>query len=364
MKFAVVAALLAALPAAAMAQASSDLERGVQLRREGHADQAVLTLQAATRAHPEDADAWLNLGLAYADTNHLTEAEAALDRAQILSPNYLDVQIARARVAYFRQDPAEAQRRLATVLAAQPDNAEAQALSRQLAAARAAGVAPWRVDLTYTHGRLGKGLPDSQETTAAVTRRFGNGLVVGGALDRVRQFGRSDTYQELTLANRRAYVAVGGTSNAHFRPQWAVRGGVYGDPLTWGGWTVQPLVDAGWSRYPLGDVRSVTPGLDVAHGQTLLVGLRWINVVDEADKYLGGYSLRGQWRPAGSPIALEGGWSDAPESNEGATVRVKTSSVGLAWDLTPDFTLRLTGNHQARRAYDRDDVTFGVTRRF
>jgi YaiO family outer membrane protein len=358
----IAAALLATIPALAMAQPTSSLEQGEQLRREGRPAQAIPLLEAATRENPQDADAWLNLGLAYAVTDRLDEAEAALDRAHALAPDYADVQIARARAAYFRSNPDEASRRLAPVLAAHPDNAEAQDLARQIAAARASGVAPWRLDLAYTHGSLSDGLPDAYTAFVSLTHRFAGGRAVGLSLDNTRQFGDTDTYGEVTFANRRAYLAIGGAVGADFRPEWAVRGGVYADPATWGDWKAQFLVDGGWARYATGDVRTLTPGLDLSSDR-VNARLRWINVLDEADDYRTGYSVQGDWRAA-ERFSLFAGWADAPASSEGRTVRVKTFSGGVAVDANPNTTVRLGFAHAMRRTYDRDDVTLSVTRRF
>ena len=44
---------------------------------------------------------------------------------------------------------------------------------------------------------------------------------------------------------------------------------------------------------------------------------------------------RGAWRPV-SRLQLSAGWSDAPESSEGVTVRVKATSLGVAYDGSDD----------------------------
>ena len=368
MKAALAAALIAFAPLIATAQPAapaSDLDRGTQLRREDRPAQAIPYLEAATRSHPQDADAWLELGLAYAGSERLDEAQAALDRAAGLAPAYADVQIARARVAYFRSDPAEARRRLASVLAQHPDNAEAKALDRQIAAALAAGVAPWRVDLAYTHGHLSRGLPSAEVVNLSLVHRFSGGRFAGANFDRTRQFGQTDTYGEVVAGARRGYLAAGGAPDAHFRPRWAVRGGLYADAMRPAGWTVQPLIDVGWSRYPVGDVRSITPGLDLARGEALALRARWINVIDEHDRRRAGQAEAGDWRPAkAGPLGVTAALANAPESSDGATQRVKSLSGGVILDLGARTTVRLIANRESRPAYRRHDLTVSVTRGF
>lgn len=355
--------ILICLPAHAQAPASDDFARGRELRQAGRPAEAVASLERAAAAHPDDADIWLNLGLAYSAAHRLTDAETALDRAAHLAPDYPDVQLARARLAYFQDDLDEAARRLSPLLQAHPDNAEARALGAQIEAARVSQPPRWRLDAAYAPGFLSKGLPDAFVADLGLTRNFRDHQAVGVAVEAARQFGRTDVYSELTGANRFGYLALGGTPNAHFRPQWAVRGGLYGSAWRAGDWAVQPALEASWARYLVGDVKRVSVGLDADLHDAWLLSGRLIWVRDERDQDQTGYSLRSQWRVAG-PLSLVAGWSDAPESNEGFTVRVKTATAGAAWDLTPRTTLRVTAAHEMRNAYDRDDLVLALTRTF
>ena len=369
----------AALTAPAVAQpaeapaASDSFARGVELRRTGRAAEAIPLLEAASRGPAAtDPDVWLNLGLAYADVRRFDDADRVLAEAQRLAPTYADVGLARARVAFWRGDLAETDRRLAPLLAARPANAEARALADQVAAARrtpAAGAGPdataarWRLDLGATYGDRSNGLSSTRIGQAALSRTVG-GLTLGGSVEHARQFGQSDTYLEGLVAGRRGYVAVGGTPNADFRPEWAVRAGLASDARSiGGGWAASVAIDGGHARYVTGGVWSLHPSLTVARGEQLTLTARWINVVDEADDYRSGYALRGGWRPT-PRLLLSAGWSDAPESSEGVTQRVEAASVGAAFDVSDDLTLRLDGVHEDRRAYDQDLVSVGVTRRF
>jgi len=363
-----------AVPAFAQAPAQDPYARGVELRQAGRAAEAIPLLEAASRGPgATDADVWLNLGLAYSAVGRFDDAERALAEAERLAPAYADVDVARARLAFWRGDLADAERQLAPLLAAQPPNADARALSDQIAAARRAPAAPvssettdrarWRLDLGATYGDRTKGLSSTRIGQAALSRTR-DGVTVGGSVEHARQFGASDTYLEGLLARRWGYVAVGGTPNADFRPEWAIRAGLVSSARALGGgWNAQLAVDGGHARYPTGGVWSLHPSLTVARGEALSLTARWINVVDETDEYRSGYALRGGWRPV-PRLLLQAGWSHAPESSEGVTVRVKAASLGAAFDVSDDLTLRLDGVHEDRPAYDQDLVSVGVTRRF
>lgn len=63
-------------------------------------------------------------------------------------------------------------------------------------------------------------------------------------------------------------------------------------------------------------------------------------------------------------MRLRGGFSDAPESSDGATVDVRSVSLGAEVDVTERITLRLNGLKEDRTAYDRDEVNLGFGVRF
>lgn len=365
MRLRALAVALAALPTLASAQGSpgDDLSRGIELRRAGRPAEAIPLLQAATQAHSEDADAWLNLGLAYSATGRLSESEQALQRAERLAPSYPDVQLGLARLAYFRGDYGDAERRLASVLERAPDSVEARELSARVAQARRNAGLPWRLDATATYGELSKGLKPTRIGALSASRQLGDGKAIAGALEHVEQFRRRDTYLEAAISRRGAYLALGGTPDAEFRPEWSVRGGLSTPAPRFGAWAGDLAIDAGWARYPTGDVRSFHPSLTVRRREALSLTARWINVLDENDDYRTGYALRAV-ASAAPRLRFSAAWSAAPESGEGRTVRVKAVGLGAAFDFERATTLRADGVHEMRPAYDRDLVSLGLTRRF
>ncbi|HEY8618312.1 YaiO family outer membrane beta-barrel protein [Phenylobacterium sp.] len=362
MKTVLAAALFAAVPAVLCAQPADDGARGRELRLAGRPAEAIPLLEAAAQASPADADVWLDLGLAYAAVQRYADAERALAQARRLAPEYMDVQLAQARLAYWRGDVAEAERRLQPILAA-GEHDEARELAAQLAAARQAQPYAWRVDLSGARSNLSAGLSDWSRAAVAVTRRLSDTRSVGAYVEHAQQFGFEDTYGEATFGFRRGYVSLGGSADADFRPEWQVRGGVYGTPHAIGaGWTATLSLDASWARYWSGDVRYVQPAVTLVHGQSWIYA-RWINSFDEREDYRSGYSVYGSW--AATPkLRLSAGWAAAPESNQGVTVDVRALSGGVAVDLDSATTVRLDTVHEMRDAYDRTELSVGLTRRF
>jgi YaiO family outer membrane protein len=358
-KAVVAAACLAAVPAAALAQPAAFVI-GRDLRLAGRAAEAIPHLEAASRASPADADVWLNLGLALAAAQRYDDADRALAQAARIAPDYADVQLAQARVAFYRGDLAEADRRLGPIAA----GAERDALARQVAEARADRARPWQLDVALARSGLsGAGLEDWLRASVGLSRRLDGGRALSVAVEQSRQFGLEDTYLEAGVAARRGYLAVGGTPEADYRPEWQVRGGWTGEGRALGGgWTASLSADASWARYASGEVRSLQPGLTFGKGDGFL-HLRWINTLDERDDYRSGYSVRGVY--AATPdLRLSAGWADAPESSQGVTVDVRAVTAGVAIDLDRDTTVRLDGTHERRSAYDRTELAVAVSRRF
>ncbi|HEX6865952.1 MAG TPA: YaiO family outer membrane beta-barrel protein [Caulobacteraceae bacterium] len=313
-----------------MARDDSPLARARAARLAGHHEEARRILEPLVREQPDNADAWLTLGLTYTALGRLDDADAALARAHEISPDYQDVNEARARLAKMRQG----------------------------------GPAKWRLDATAGYSRLSDGLEPWRFASAYLTRRFDKSWLTVGA-EHSDRFGASDLYLDVRGAHDfggwDGYLELGGTPDADHRPEWTVRTGAMAAPAD-EGWSWRPGIDAVWARYAAGDVRALQPGLTVQN-RTVSLRARWIATWDEFDDFRAGYGLDGWWQ-ASDRWRLLTSWTDAAESSEGVTVDVKAVGLGVAVDVSDAVSLRLDAVHETRDAYDSDGVSAGVTRRF
>lgn len=336
----------------------------VEARLAGRTSEAITAFERLSRERASDADVWLNLGLAYSAAGRYPEAERALETALRLAPGYPDVQLALARTALFRGDRRAAQERLAPLQAARPDDPEVRALSAQIADVPDAEKR-WRMDLAHAHSRLTNDLGEWRTTTFALGRTSGE-WSVSGLVEHTERFGREDLFFEGAVARRfdrsDLFLAVGGAADADFRPEGSIRAGGSTAIGADGPWRVRLGVEAAYARYASGDVRSLQPVLTVARGQAELA-LRAYNTLDERDEFRSGYSARGTWS-ASERLQLSVGWADAPESSEGVTVQVEALSVGAAVAVTEDTRIRVDYTHETRPAYERDEWSVSLTRRF
>lgn len=370
----------AALPAVWLASSSaisapqtpsapSSYTAGVEARHKGRTAEAVVLLRAAVRERPEDADAWLQLGLALAAVGEHDEAEKALRHAQAIAPDYVEVQVSLARLSYFRGDLAEAERRLNPVLNMRARNAEALELRAALERARRspdASAPEWRLDVGGSYSGLSSGLQPWRETSGFLTRRAGDTSLTAGVRS-TRRFGRQDVFGEVR-ADRRVseglggYAALGGAPGADHQPEWSLKAGL-GSIAVRGDRGFAWNLDAGWARYGSGNVRSLSPGAAFALSDQAELRAQWINTIDERDDHRAGYAVRGTWAAA-DRLRFTFGWADAPESSEGRTVDVEALSAGVAFDLGQRATVRLDLVAEDRGAYDRDELALGFARRF
>lgn len=328
-------------------------------RLAGRPEQAAPKLEQVLRATPDDVDARLNLGLALLALDRLEEAEAAFRQVIARAPDYADAWIGLARIAQRRGDLAEARTLIGEVRRADPENAEAVALENALEPAP-----PWRMDIAAARSRLSNNLPDWTETRLSASRWLDAAWTVGGAAEITRRFNDTDVYVE-ARADRMfeggsAYLAVGGATDADYRPEIAVAAGGRRDL----GRSVTGTIDASAARYPSGRVIGVHPGLavDLADGKAQL-SARWINVWDETGQYRNGYGVQARWQATGA-IALRLGHADAPESSDGVTVDVRAWSAGVDIGLTDRLTLGLGYVSEDRGSYDREELSAGLGWRF
>lgn len=330
---AALAVLLLLAPAAAYAQAADPYDQAVAARLAGRNAEAVRILEPLSRERPNDADVWLNLGLAYMAVGRADDADRALATALRLAPEYQDVKDARARLAKMRAAPSEPS---------------------------------WRLDAGASYSRLSAGLEPWRGAWLYLGRRAGPNSWTLGA-EHTDRFGKSDLYLEGRAGHDfggwDGYLAAGGTADADHRPEVALKAGAQlaGGEIG-GGWRARPGLDASWARYASGDVKSLQPGVTLEHELMSLTG-RWIATWDEFDEFRSGYSVNGalsiadRWR-------LYAGFADAPESSEGVTIDVQAVSLGLGVNLDDRTDVRLDGTREDRGAYDRDEVALGLTRRF
>jgi YaiO family outer membrane protein len=327
----------------------------------------VEALAAQLQQKPADLDVRLKYGLALAAAGRRDEADTELRKVLAAAPNYLDASLGLARIAFWRGDLDEAQRRLAPALLARPPSYEALELDNQIRAAQAALVRPWRADVTVSYSGLSHGLSPWRQVDAAVSRAVGaaDGYVAG-SIQAADRFGRSEVYAEGLYGRSiggeaTAYVAVGGAPAADFLPSFQIRAGLSA-PI--GGQGLTAGVDLARAEYASQKTVSVRATLrQPLFDDRLAVSGSFTNVWTSDGRRLAGYGVQGEARLA-RYVRLTLGYADAPESSLGIAVKTRATSAALQYQPPDSWGLRLIYTHEDRAAYERNELAAGTTLRF
>ncbi len=195
---------------------------------------------------------------------------------------------------------------------------------------------------------------------------------ISTAVEASERFGLFDTYLEGRIDHRfsdrvSGYAFLAGTPEADFRPELAYGGGLEATLLKSDGILSATAVgvDAYERHYPDARVVGISPGLVqyLFDGRAWLTA-RWINVFAEGLAHDDGFSLRGDLQ-ATDAFRLFLGFSDAPDPENGVSVRTRSTFTGASFDVSDRVTVRGSYAHEDRSlGYDRDVFSAGVGLRF
>lgn len=342
-------------------QAPQTLAAARAARLGGDVDGARCILAGVVAEQPHNADAWVELGYVLSHAGEGEEAHAAFTRALAISPDYDDAKLGLARLAYWSGDVPAARAWVGRVSAERRDDAEVGALLRALNAADPARPR-WRWDAFASYSALSNDLPRWREASLSFARRSGP-LSLGLSAERLERFGMDDAFGEVRVSRQFNHgswgMAVGGATEALFRPEAALRV-EYAAPED-GVTTLDGALTI--ARYRVGQVDRLSLRAGRRLGDALRVSALGIVVRDETDQVRGGFGVGAAWQVNG-PTRFDFAWVDAPESSEGVTLDVRAASLGVSRELREGFSIRLGVLHEERDAFDRTELTFGVSRSF
>jgi len=342
---------------------------------------------------PDNADALLLKGRLSLARGELQTAEDALRRAVDLAPEYVDLWIALGDVLYVRKAYAKARDayRRAEQLAPEsetvrtklarsfkPDESQSKRVAGKAEPEAAAPAAEepykpkWRVDAAFSYSELTAPRPPWREFSGQVTYYSDIGLTYHARVENSERNNRHDTYMQVGIDSRlseslSAYVALGGTPHANFRPEWQLLTGGSVRVLK-GEDVIGPsslTLDTKWSKYSAGDVTTLSPGIE----QYFFSGKVWVNArlsntLDETGAWLRGWNVRANWL-ARDNLRLFAGIGEDPETVSNRTYITRAYSAGAVWAVDEHTELRLDFLHEDRvDSYIRNTATLSVSRKF
>lgn len=341
-------------------QAVQTVLEGARLARlAGDQATARCAIERVVSAEPQNADAWVQLGFVHSASGDEARARAAFLRALDISPDYDDAKFGLAQLAYRSGDVEGARVWLHRMDLTRRGDPDVDALRRSLSASQA-GL--WGWDAVAAYSSLSQGLAPWREASWSVSRREATGSL-GASLEYAQRFDLSDVFGEVRFARiiqgATWGVALGGASQAHFRPEAAAR------------LEFATREDHDWAfngamtlaRYGVGQIDQLS--LRAFHNLDGSLRVHTLGVVvhDEVGEIRTGYGLGAAQRLNGN-IELSFAWSDAPESSAGATIDVRSVALGVAADIMPNLRVRVGVLREERGAFNRSELSFAMTRTF
>ncbi len=355
-------------PSAGAAPADELYRAGVAARLEKRFDEAAGLLARASRLQPDNADIWVQLGLALSVAGKRDAARSAFEKAIFLAPDYVDAHLGLARLAFWRGDLAEAGERLATARRCEPDNKEVAILDQQVAAARAAARV-WRLDIGGNASDLSDALPAWTEGSVALSRKIGPNMTVAALVKMAERFGATDSYFEGRLDYRfsdrfGARLFAGATPDADFLPEYAAGVGaslkVGADDGRFGPSVLS--ADIAYFRYRDDAVVRIDPALQ----HYLLGGRAWLTlqlIATSSNKtdWSGGYVVRGDLRLADG-VRVFAGLGDAPDLSGGTVIASRSLFGGVAIALSDRVSAVLSlSRTDLEGSYSRQEAAVGIS---
>ncbi len=227
----------------------------------------------------------------------------------------------------------------------------------------------WRIDAVAAYSNLSDGLKPWRETAVVATYRPAAAVWLSAGLERSERFGIRDDVGSVRVARtftRGAAIsgALAVSPDAHFRAQSSLQLSATTTPVLSGqGWRVVLGLDATASHYEIGDVQSLQPLATISTPAGYAISARLIEIWDENRRRRTGYSLRVE-APLNPRARISITYADAPETDAGRTIATQSFSGSAGFDLSDATSLRMTGTHETRPSFDRDELALSVARRF
>lgn len=346
-------------PASPDAPASVETARDARLR--GDYDSAYCALDKALTREPTSADAWVELGFLNSVSGEVDAARAAFLRALELAPDYDDAKLGLAQLAYRSSDLRAARMWIDRISADRANDPELRSLRRALDASETPR-AIWRLDAFAAYSSLSNDLSPWRETSIAVSRNSGRSSMSLG-VERVQRFGLHDTYGEVRLTRQFAHgvwgAAFGGSSDPVFKPKAAIRF----DYATPEDRDTRLETALSIARYEVGQVDTFSLRVRQQVAAPLQLNALGVLVRDEAGELRSGYGVGATWQ-ARSLLLVDTSWVDAPESAEGVTVDVRTTTLGVATEFANNLRVRVAIMREERDAFDRTEFAVSFSRTF
>jgi YaiO family outer membrane protein len=358
--------------------------------------EALETITQAQTIAPQNLEITLTRARILAWMNRYGEAADELSRVLAVRPDDAEALALKGRLALYQNQPVPARAAFEAALGADPKNLDAvlglgdamraegdeagarihyerarviDPASRDVAErfAVAAAGPRWRLDAAGTHSWLSRtALADWSEQSLRLERRLGARNAIYGGVVRAKRFGVDDVEASLggTMLLARGVqgdLMIGFTPSDNFLPVWRLASGLNIKLAE----QTFALLDGSLRHYATGTIKGINAGVQhYLFDGSVDITARFINTIDAGGQHLTGWSAGVSVSPI-DRLRLRAGYADAPESDAGIVASTRSWSTGIAFDVTPQLTLRLDFLRENRaRSYVRRELTGGLSWKF
>lgn len=386
-------------------------DAGVKARRNQEFQKARTYLEKAIKKHPNDVDIMLNLGLSLISLKKYNEAYDVLIKAQSISPKYDDINIAiinifnqqekfNQSIDYFNNHiktyKYNAKNRLleANLYLKNGENNKSISLLEEASESypndqkiknklsqliknrneEKAKNQYWLLYTGYENSKLTRNSqPDWNYSLINLYRKNSKKLgIVLGAEKQQRKERNTDEYFEMGFDYKISdiywgYITSGTSRDQSISPRYRFKFGgsanifknykfIKNSPIT---------LDIQHDIFPNSRITLAKLGIEYNATKDLIITPQIINILDEDDNYIKGWSVRASLQTPFKKISFKTGISSAPETDSGVTIDTDAWFIGIRYKLTKSITLNAYYTRENREdSYIREIIAVGTSIKF
>lgn len=326
-------------------------DQALEWKKNGQFHKAEEAFQLLLNKDSDNAELWFQLGLVQRFQEKRTEAMQSQKKALALSPDYHDIRLELARLHSWNQNYDIAEPMVKIVLEAHPDYQDAIDLSASIERAKNAPPDPksfkWQLDTGYENSDFSRRpQPDWHQYFLQINHWVANGTIIRLRTESIERRNIRNEHYEMGVAHifndvYTGHVSIGYTPNSLFIPEWRIKAGgearlVFEHEHLGNTWLTAHVQH---DRYTHLNTTVIKPGIRYEFIKNWQIQAQHINVIDENDDHLRGWSTRLDWQTPMPELRVFAGLSDAPETDNAIVVDTKAQFAGFSYQITPQVTL-------------------------
>lgn len=349
----------------------------VKVKSNGEYQKAETFFNELIKKDSNNSELWYQLGLTQRFQQKNDDAMESQKKALELAPENYDIKIELARLYSWKKEYKVAEAMINEVLTAHPDYQDAIELKDSITLAKNAQVTPkklkWQVDLGYENSDFSRRpQPDWHQYFLQLGYWLKEDTFVHIRTEDIKRFHNHNEHYEAGISHifndsYNGNLSVGYTPDSSFLPEWRIKTGgearvIFNHEHIGNTWFTAAIQH---DRYIGLNTTVIKPGIRYEILDNLQIHAQHINLIDENDDHLNGWSGRLDWQTPLPELRLFTGLSNAPETENAVSVDTKARFFGCSYQLTPKITVHSSYSREDREnSYIRHIITTALSIKF